>query len=208
MLINTIVPTTCYGITCLINCLQKQNAVIIQGKNVHAFNFCQIQPQTFLYQLFPYFPIYENYCTFCTLCIHCSNYLVKLRSYVHSIRIFNAPIMLDFTDLTHFFKNTNKYFLFYYIDCPEDFILGVLWERTLTKTTYQHKCSDIHPSFKFANVVTRYCMKNRTWAPVDISQCVMDSDSPLIMIVIVTLNTQNSSLVKSKEEMINQDVSL
>ena len=97
---------------------------------------------------------------------------------------------------------------FTYIDCPEDFILGILWKPTLTKTTYRHKCSDIHPSFKFANVVTRYCMKNRTWAPVDISQCVMDSDSPLIMIVIVTLNTQNSSLVKSKEEMIIQDVSL
>jgi len=94
------------------------------------------------------------------------------------------------------------------IDCPEDFTLGVLWERSLTKTTYKHKCSDIHPSFKFADLTTRQCMRNRTWAPVNVSQCVMDSDSPVIMIVIITLDTINSSLVKSKEEMIIQQVSV
>ena len=94
------------------------------------------------------------------------------------------------------------------VDCPEDFTLGLLWERTLTKTTYEHKCSDIHPSFKFADTVTRYCMRNRTWAPVNILQCVMDSDSPVVMIVIVNMGTENSSLVKSKEHLIIQDVSI
>ena len=93
-------------------------------------------------------------------------------------------------------------------DCPEDFTLGVLWERTLTKTTYKQKCSDIHPSFKFADTVTRYCMKNRTWAPVNISQCVMDSDSPLIMIVVINLGTDNSSLVQSMEDVIIEQVNL
>ena len=94
------------------------------------------------------------------------------------------------------------------LDCPEDFTLGILWERSLTKTTYKHKCSDIHPSFKFADTVTRYCMKNRTWAPVDISQCVMDSDSPVIMIVVINLGTDNSSLVQSMEDTITEQVRL
>ena len=93
-------------------------------------------------------------------------------------------------------------------DCPEDFTLGLLWERTLTKTTYKHKCSDIHPSFKFADTVTRYCMKNRTWAPVNISQCVMDNDSPVIMIVVIDLGTDNSSLVQSMEDEIIEEVTL
>ena len=93
-------------------------------------------------------------------------------------------------------------------DCPEDFTLGLLWERSLTKTTYKHKCSDIHPSFEFADTITRYCLKNRTWAPVNMSQCVMNSDSPVIMILIINLQTDNSSLVKSKEEMIIEEVNI
>ena len=93
-------------------------------------------------------------------------------------------------------------------DCPEDFTLGVLWARTLTKTTYKHKCSDIHPSFKFADTITRYCMKNRTWAPVNISQCVMDNDSPVIMIIVINLGTDNSSLVQSMEDVITEQVNL
>ena len=94
------------------------------------------------------------------------------------------------------------------LDCPEDFTLGLLWERSLTKTTYKHKCSDIHPSFKFTDTVTRLCMKNRTWAPVNISQCVMDSDSPVIMIVVINLGTDNSSLVQSMEDVITEQVNL
>ena len=96
----------------------------------------------------------------------------------------------------------------YVIDCQEDFTLGVLWERSLTWTTYKHKCSDIHPSFKFADMITRDCLKNRTWAPVNISQCVMDSDSPVIMIMIINLATDNSSLVKSREDMITEEVNV
>ena len=92
------------------------------------------------------------------------------------------------------------------IDCPEDFTLGLLWERSLTKTTYKHNCSDIHPSFKFADKITRDCLRNRTWAPVNISQCVMNSDSPVIMIVIINLQTDNSSLVKSQKEKISKEV--
>ena len=93
-------------------------------------------------------------------------------------------------------------------DCPEDFTLGLLWERSLTKTTYKHKCSDIHPSFKFAGIITRDCLKNRTWSPVNISQCVMNSDSPVIMILIVSLATNDSSLVKLRKEMITEEVNL
>ena len=50
-------------------------------------------------------------------------------------------------------------------------------------------------------------MRNRTWAPVNMSQCVMDSDSPLIMIVVANLATANSTLVKSRKEYIIQEVS-
>ena len=99
-------------------------------------------------------------------------------------------------------------FLIYIIDCPEDFTLGLLWERSLTRTTYKHNCSDIHPSFKFADTITRDCLKNRTWASVNMSQCEMDSDSPVIMIVIINLATDNSSLVKSREEVISEEVNL
>ena len=99
-------------------------------------------------------------------------------------------------------------FLICIIDCPEDFTLGLLWERSLTKTTYKHKCSDIHPSFKFADSVTRDCLKNRIWAPVNITQCVMDSDSPVIMTVIINLATDNSSLVKSSEKIIIEEVKM
>ena len=84
--------------------------------------------------------------------------------------------------------------------------MGIHWERTLTRTTNTHKCSDIHPSFKLSDVLTRECLRNRTWAPVNISQCVMSSDSPVVMIVIVTLDTINASLVKSKEDIIIQEV--
>ena len=84
----------------------------------------------------------------------------------------------------------------------------MLWERSLTKTTYQHKCSDIHPSFKFADIITRDCLKNRTWAPVNISQCVMDHDSPVIMIAIINLASDNSSLVNLRKEMIIEEVSI
>ena len=94
------------------------------------------------------------------------------------------------------------------IDCPEDTTLGLLWERLLTKTTYKHNCSDIHPSFKFADTITRDCLKNRTWAPVDISQCALNNDSQVIMIVTINLQTENTSLVKSREETIIEEVKL
>ena len=84
--------------------------------------------------------------------------------------------------------------------------MGIHWERTLTKTTNTHKCSDIHPSFKLTDVITRECLRNRTWAPVNMSQCVMNSDSPVVMIVFVTLGTINSSLVTSKQDMIIEEV--
>jgi len=80
------------------------------------------------------------------------------------------------------------------------------WDHTLTNTTSQRRCSDIHPSFKLADVITRECLKNRTWAPVNISQCVMESDSPVVMIVVVSLDTNNKSLVEAKQDMITQEV--
>ena len=55
-------------------------------------------------------------------------------------------------------------------------------------------------------MITRECLRNRTWAPVNISQCVMNSDSPVVMIVTATLDTTSISLVKSKEDMIIQEV--
>ena len=84
--------------------------------------------------------------------------------------------------------------------------MGVQWERTLTKTTNTHKCSDIHPSFKLTDMITRECLRNKTWAPINISQCVMDNDSPVVMIVIVSLDTTDISLVRSKENTIIQQV--
>ena len=92
------------------------------------------------------------------------------------------------------------------LDCPEVFTMGIHWERTLTKTTNTHKCSDIHPSFKLTDVITRECLRNRTWAPVNVSQCVMNSDSPVVMIVTLSLDTNSTSLVKSKEDMIIEEV--
>ena len=52
--------------------------------------------------------------------------------------------------------------------------MGIQWEHTLTKTISTHKCSDIHPSFKLSDVITRECMKNKTWVPVNMSQCVIN----------------------------------
>ena len=84
--------------------------------------------------------------------------------------------------------------------------MGMHWERTLTKTTKTHKCSDIHPSFKLTDVIARECLRKRTWAPVNMSQCVMNTDSPIVMIVIVVLETINVSLVTSKQDVIIQQV--
>ena len=84
--------------------------------------------------------------------------------------------------------------------------MGIYWERTLTKTTNTHKCSDIHPSFKLTDVITRECLKNRTWAPVNMSQCVMNSDSPVVMIVTLSLDSNSTTLVKSKQDMIIEEV--
>ena len=92
------------------------------------------------------------------------------------------------------------------LDCPEVSTMGLHWDRMLTNTTSQHRCSDIHPSFKLTDVITRECLKNRTWAPVNISQCVMESDSPVVLIVVVSLCTNNTSLVKSKQDIIIQQV--
>ena len=47
-------------------------------------------------------------------------------------------------------------------------------------------------------MVTRECMKNRTWEPVDMSQCVMDVVSPVVMILTVTLDTENTTLVQAE----------
>ena len=85
--------------------------------------------------------------------------------------------------------------------------MGIHWERTLTKTTNTQKCLDIHPSsFKQADMITRECLKDRTWGPINISQCVMNSDSPVVMIVVVILETNNASLVKSRQDIIIEEV--
>ncbi|XP_065894299.1 sortilin-related receptor-like isoform X2 [Dysidea avara] len=90
--------------------------------------------------------------------------------------------------------------------CPEEVVMGVVWERSLTRITYKHKCSDIHPSFKLTDMVTRECMKNRSWAPVDVSQCVMDVDSPVVMILVMTLDTDSSTLVKSDMKNVIEEI--
>ena len=91
-------------------------------------------------------------------------------------------------------------------DCPEEVTVGVVWERTVTKTSYKHQCSNIHPSFKLTDMATRECMKNRTWAPVNMSQCVMDIDSPVVMILTVTLDTENTTLVQAEMGQIMDEV--
>ena len=99
------------------------------------------------------------------------------------------------------------YMLFISTDCPEVFTLGIHWERTLTKTINTHKCSEIYPSsLKLTDVITRECLRNRTWAPVNMSQCVMNSDSPIVMIAVVTLETNSTSLVKSRQDVIIEEV--
>ena len=96
--------------------------------------------------------------------------------------------------------------IMYCADCPEEVVMGIVWERSLTNTTYKHKCSDIHPSFKLADMAIRECMKNRSWAPVDMSQCVMVVNSPVVMILVVTLNADNSSEVQSVMDQITSEV--
>ena len=91
-------------------------------------------------------------------------------------------------------------------DCPEDVTLGVVWKRSLTNTTHKHQCSSIHPSFKLSDMLTRECMKNRSWGQVDMSQCVMDIDSPVLMILVITLNTENSTLVQAEMDQIHEEV--
>jgi len=99
--------------------------------------------------------------------------------------------------------NYNKNF---FSDCPEEVDMGVVWERTLTKTTHKHHCSSIHASFKLSDMATRECMKNRTWAPVDMSQCVMDIDSPVVMILTAVLDTEDATLVQSESGQIMEEV--
>ena len=84
--------------------------------------------------------------------------------------------------------------------------MGVVWERSLTNTTHKHQCSSIHPSFKLPDMVTRQCMKNRSWAPVDVSQCVMDVGSPVVMILVITLDTENTTKVQAEMDQIVQEV--
>ena len=74
----------------------------------------------------------------------------------------------------------------------------MVWERSLTRTTYSHKCSDIHPSFKLPNMITRKCMRDRSWASVNMSQCVMDVNSPVVTILTFTLDTENTTLVQAE----------
>ena len=55
-------------------------------------------------------------------------------------------------------------------------------------------------------MVTRECMKNRSWGLVEMSQCVMDVDSPVVMILVVTLNTENIILVQAEMDQIMKEV--
>jgi len=99
-----------------------------------------------------------------------------------------------------------KSILYPSLDCPEEVTMGVIWERSLTNTTYKHQCSSIHPSFKLTDMVTRECMKNRSWGTVNMSQCIMDVDSPVVMILVVTLDTENTTLVKAEMRQIIEKV--
>jgi len=49
-------------------------------------------------------------------------------------------------------------------------------------------------------------MKNRTWEPVDMSQCIMDVGSPVVMILTVTLDTENTTLVQAERGQIMEEV--
>ena len=49
-------------------------------------------------------------------------------------------------------------------------------------------------------------MKNRRWGPVDLSQCVMDVDSPVVMILTVGLSNANASIVQLKRDQIVTEV--
>ena len=55
-------------------------------------------------------------------------------------------------------------------------------------------------------MVTRECMKNRSWGQVDMSQCIMDIDSPVVMILVITINTENSTLVQAEMNQIHEEV--
>ena len=84
--------------------------------------------------------------------------------------------------------------------------MGIVWERSLTNTTQKHQCSSIHPSFKLTDLVTRECRKNRSWGQVEMSQCVMDVDSPVVMILVVTLDTENVTVVQAEMDQIMEEV--
>ena len=51
-------------------------------------------------------------------------------------------------------------------------------------------------------------MKNRSWGQVDMSQCIMDIDSPVVMILVITINTENSTLVQAEMNQIHEEVDI
>ena len=85
-------------------------------------------------------------------------------------------------------------------------MMGMYWEFVDIATVSKQKCSDINPSFKSMGVITRRCLRSEKWAPVNVSQCVMNSDSPVVMILGVKIRTKRKSLVKRKQNIIIQKV--
>ena len=51
-------------------------------------------------------------------------------------------------------------------------------------------------------------MKNRSWGQVDMSQCIMDIDSPVVMILVIIINTENSTLVQAEMNQIHEEVDI
>jgi len=47
-------------------------------------------------------------------------------------------------------------------------------------------------------MITRKCMRDRSWASVNMSQCVMDVNSPVVTILTFTLDTENTTLVQAE----------
>ena len=62
-------------------------------------------------------------------------------------------------------------------------------------------CSELDNSFLSSGLMTAKCSVNRTWGPLDMSQCTFQSDASLTAVAVVEVMTDSPMNVKVLSHM-------
>ena len=87
--------------------------------------------------------------------------------------------------------------LHFYKACVKEFSGALFWNNTGINLSVTQPCSKLHSSFRSGVEIRRKCNDDRTWTPVDMSNCTMHADSNPVLIVYFTVIINDSDTVNS-----------